>query len=111
MGLHWRLFFLFLLFNLKFGFLSSEEGMEKSAIKVSLFDKEMRIVSSSWVGAGFFAELRQVVYNLIYRCNNHKTTKTLVVDWSQEFFPYKDDPTANGWDLYFEPIHSENVYA
>lgn len=71
----------------------------------------MRIVSSSWIGAGFFAELRQVVYNLIYHCKNDKIPKLLVVDWSQEFFPYKEAPTANGWDLYFEPIHSEKVYA
>jgi hypothetical protein len=30
--------------------------------------------------------------------------KELKVDWSQEFFPYKNDPYENGWDLYFEPI-------
>lgn len=26
------------------------------------------------------------------------------MDWTQEFFPFKDDPHSNGWDLYFEFI-------
>ena len=34
----------------------------------------------------------------------------MIVDWRQPFFPYKDDPACNGWDLYFEPIHSDIVY-
>jgi hypothetical protein len=72
-------------------------------------ERNVKVVSKSWIGAGLFAELKHVIYNLIYR-SDHKTQKTLIVDWYQEFFPYKDDPACNGWDLYFEPINSHKVF-
>lgn len=72
-------------------------------------DRNVKIVSKSWIGAGLFAELKNVIYSLIYRCD-HKISKTLIVDWCQPFFPYKDDPSCNGWDLYFEPIRSDVVF-
>lgn len=69
----------------------------------------VKVVAKSWVGGGFFAELKNVLFNLIYHCD-HKVPKRLVVDWSQELFPYKDDRLSNGWDLYFEPIDSLAVF-
>lgn len=56
----------------------------------------------SRIGAGYFAELSTVVATI--KGYEPLNLKELTVDWSQEFFPYKDDPYENGWDLYFEPI-------
>jgi hypothetical protein len=59
------------------------------------------------IGAGFFAELQKVVANLKYYENKHLSRVT--VDWTEEFFPYKNDPIENGWDLFFEPILNNDV--
>ena len=56
----------------------------------------------SRLGAGYFSELMNVVRTI--KIHEHLYTKGITIDWSQEFFPYKDHPTENGWDLYFEPI-------
>lgn len=52
-------------------------------------------------GGGFFAELHKVMQCLIHY---EKDLVRVHVDWSDEFFPYKDGATENGWDLFFEPI-------
>lgn len=61
---------------------------------------ELRV--ASWLGAGFFAELKNVMGSII-ECDA-KNLQRIVVDWTQEFFPYKDDLRGNGWDLYFDII-------
>lgn len=52
-------------------------------------------------GGGFFAELHKVMQCLIYY---EKDLSQVHVDWSDEFFPYKDGAHENGWNLFFEPI-------
>ena len=53
-------------------------------------------------GAGFFAELHKVVQTIIHFEN--RGIARVYVDWTDEFFPYKNKAHENGWDLYFEPI-------
>lgn len=60
----------------------------------------------STLGAGYFAELQKVVAQLKYYENN---LSRITVDWTDEFFPYKDDPRENGWNLFFEPIHTKQL--
>ncbi len=52
-------------------------------------------------GGGFFAELHKVIQCLIHY---EKDLIRAHVDWTDEFFPYKDGADENGWDLFFEPI-------
>ncbi len=52
-------------------------------------------------GGGFFAELHKVMQCLIHY---EKDLAQVYVDWTDEFFPYKDGADENGWDLFFEPI-------
>jgi hypothetical protein len=54
------------------------------------------------LGAGFFAEFSKVLMGLIHY--EQEGLANVYVDWTDEFFPYKDEPHGNGWDLYFEPI-------
>lgn len=54
------------------------------------------------LGAGFFAEMTKVVSSIIHYENDGLTG--VYVDWTNEFFPYKDAPHENGWDCYFDPI-------
>jgi hypothetical protein len=54
------------------------------------------------LGGGYFSELTKVVDNLI--CFKKQRLNSIAVDWSAEFFPYKDAPSGNGWEFYFEPI-------
>lgn len=63
-------------------------------------------IVKSHVGAGFFAELTKVI-SAIIECEQFDI-KELDIDWSQEFFPYKDDPIENGWNLFFEPVYLRN---
>lgn len=58
----------------------------------------------SCVGCGFFAELNRVIANIAYY--ESRGLKRLVVDWSDEFFPYKDDKKCNGWNCYFDLIQA-----
>lgn len=53
-------------------------------------------------GAGFFAELHKVMLALIHY--EERGLAHVHVDWTDEFFPYKDGAKENGWDLFFEPI-------
>lgn len=62
--------------------------------------EELEVGVQSTFGSGFFAELGQVIRHLVYF--NNKNLKRFYVDWTSEFFPFKDNPTGNGWDLYFE---------
>ena len=52
-------------------------------------------------GGGFFAELHKVMQCLIHY---EKDLTRAHIDWTDEFFPYKDGADENGWDLFFEPI-------
>ncbi len=53
-------------------------------------------------GAGFFAELHKAVQTIIHY--EDRGFADIFIDWTDEFFPYKDDPKENGWDLFFKPI-------
>lgn len=57
-------------------------------------------------GAGFFAELTKVVASIMHY--EQEGFSRIYVDWTDEFFPYKNDPQENGWDVYFEPICLNN---
>ncbi len=63
----------------------------------------VEVTVQSRYGAGFFAEFVTVLSNIVY-FDKKSNFQRLVVDWSQQFFPYKDSPTENGWDLYFDLI-------
>lgn len=61
----------------------------------------INLVIKTHLGAGFFAEFSKVMAVLIHYENE---LQKVWVDWTDEFFPYKDKPDENGWDLYFDPI-------
>jgi len=61
----------------------------------------INLVVKTHLGAGFFAELTKVIAVLIH---HEDEMQKVWVDWTNEFFPYKDKPSENGWDLYFDPI-------
>ncbi len=61
------------------------------------------------IGAGFFAELHKVVQTIIHY--EERGFAAIDVDWRDEFFPYKDDPHENGWDVFFEPIELKPLAA
>lgn len=63
----------------------------------------LKLISTSGYGWGFCAELLKVFDNILYFSKDN--LRAVEVDWSQEFFPYKNDPYENGWDLFFEPIY------
>jgi len=75
---------------------------------IKLTDNPINLTVSSHLGAGFFAELSKVVAALIHF--EEEGLANVYVDWTQEFFPYKNEPHGNGWDLYFEPIPVDNNY-
>jgi hypothetical protein len=62
------------------------------------------VVTTMHRGGGFFCELRKVLENIIHY--ESEGIRSHYVDWTDEFFPFKDAPRENGWDLYFEPIKS-----
>ena len=65
-------------------------------------DRSANLNVTTHLGAGFFCELTKVIGSIIYYENDGLAR--VHVDWTHEFFPYKDEPHGNGWDLYFEPI-------
>jgi hypothetical protein len=67
------------------------------------------IVTVMHRGGGFFCELRKVVENIIHYESDG--IRSHYVNWTDEFFPFKDAPHENGWDLYFEPIKSYEKYS
>lgn len=80
-------------------FVSSTDLKAVEHSKINNIQNSLRI--STWKGAGFFASLRYVLW---YALKNHKPGQNLYVDWSYEFFPYKDDPYMNAYNLFFEPV-------
>jgi len=58
-------------------------------------------------GAGFFAEMHKLMLALIHY--EERGFARVYVDWTDEFFPYKDDAHENGWDLFFEPIPADPI--
>ena len=66
----------------------------------------IKLTVNSRFTAGFFADLLSVIS--IIRGYEPLNLKELNVDWTQEFFPYKDNPHENGWDLFFHPIVFDN---
>jgi hypothetical protein len=67
-----------------------------------------KLVERTTYGAGFFAEMQKVLDSLLHY--SQENLRAVHVDWTDEFFPYKEDPHANGWDLYFEPIQIPSAY-
>ncbi len=64
--------------------------------------RSVNVTTRMHFGAGFFAEFGKVIKSLIYY--EQDGIKSMHVDWTNQFFPYKNKPNENGWDLYFEPI-------
>lgn len=71
-------------------------------LSVHAVSRSLELTIKSSYGAGFFAELHRVVDNILHF--SAENLEKVDVDWSDEFFLYKDDPYENGWDLFFEPI-------
>jgi hypothetical protein len=67
-----------------------------------LINRSVDATASSHIGGGFFCEFGNVISNLIYY--EQDGIRSMYVDWTDQFFPFKDKPHENGWDLYFEPI-------
>ncbi len=65
-------------------------------------DRAVNVNVNTHLGAGFFCEFLKVIGAIIYY--ESEKFASIKVDWTYEFFPFKDSPTGNGWDLYFEPI-------
>lgn len=64
--------------------------------------RSVAVTQASHIGGGFFCEFNGVLTDLIYY--EQDGIKSMYVDWKDQFFPYKNKPDENGWDLYFEPI-------
>ena len=69
--------------------------------------KNVHLVIESRLAAGFFAEMHTLLDRIAFY--EHDTLEKITVNWTQHFFPYKDKPTENGWDLFFEPIEVERT--
>jgi len=67
-----------------------------------------KLVEQATYGAGFFAEMQKVLDSLLHYSKEH--LRAVYIDWSDEYFPYKDDPYENGWNLYFEPIQIADAF-
>ncbi len=68
-------------------------------------DRAVNSMIQSHIGGGFFCEFGKVIASLIYY--EQDGIKSMTVDWTHQFFPFKDGVHENGWDLYFEPIKTE----
>ncbi len=77
-------------------------------IKLKSSEYPINLTITTHIGAGFFAELHKVVQTIIHFEN--RGIKQVHVDWTDEFFPYKDGAHENGWDLYFEPIPTKDAF-
>ncbi len=71
------------------------------AISTTIISNQIDLTVGIQEGAGLYAELHKVLQSIIHY---EKDLASVHVDWTDEFFPYKDDPHQNGWDLFFEPI-------
>jgi len=56
---------------------------------------------------GFFSEFNNLIANLIYY--EKEGIHSVFVDWTHPLFLYKDAPTDNGWDLYFDPVYTDPI--
>lgn len=65
-------------------------------------ERTVEIIQKARIGCGFFCEFGAVVTDLVHY--NQDGIRSMYVDWTYEFFPFKDKPHENGWDLFFEPI-------
>ncbi len=65
-------------------------------------DRSVDATTTTHLGAGFFCEFGKVICNLIYF--EQDGIRSMYVDWTNQFFPFKDDQHGNGWDLFFEPV-------
>ena len=72
----------------------------------SIKTQPINLTIKTHLGAGFFAEFSKVMSGLIHF--EEEGLQNVYVDWTDEFFPYKDEPHGNGWNLYFEPIMVDN---
>ncbi len=61
----------------------------------------IKLINRPQEGGGFYAEIHKIVQNIIHFENQLVAVE---VDWTDEFFPYKDGAHENGWNLFFEPI-------
>jgi hypothetical protein len=68
--------------------------------------KNINLKITSHLGGGFFCEFGKVIKNIIH-CEQENLLSVLV-DWTDPFFPFKNTPEENGWDLFFEPIKTNN---
>lgn len=88
----------------------SIQGIESEVKTVDFNDLDHALFKSNPInltvkmheGAGFFAELHKIILALIHY--EERGFARVYVDWTDEFFPYKDSADENGWDLFFEPI-------
>ena len=69
-------------------------------------DRAVNAAIHSHTGGGFFCEFGKVIASLIHY--EQDGIKSMKVDWTHQFFPFKDGIHENGWDLYFEPIKTES---
>lgn len=63
-----------------------------------------KLTLRSRYGAGFFAELHTVVSYIVLVYFNEEKGREIDVQWTEEFFPYKNDKHENGWNSFFHPI-------
>jgi len=63
---------------------------------------QLEVTVCTHLGAGFYAEFLKVVDAMVYF--EKENLVRVIPNWTQEFFPYKDQPHENGWPLYFEPV-------
>lgn len=68
------------------------------------FNDPLELTVTTHLGAGFFCEFLKVIDNILHFEDEHLVK--VEVDWTHEFFPYKNLPRENGWDLYFDPIET-----
>jgi hypothetical protein len=89
--------------------LLSQQNSASTLSTTSCPAKAVSITTKTHFGAGFFAEFGKVVDSLVHFDDHH--IRSMYIDWTDQFFPYKESPHENGWDLYFEPIQISNLYA
>jgi hypothetical protein len=77
-------------------------GLGCSLFVTASFAKNIVIGTTTQRAAGFFCELQKVVIDLIH-CDKYDIYD-VVPNWRDPFYPFKDDPSENGWDLFFQSI-------
>lgn len=91
-----------------FIFKSCESGVSLTLLPIyNNLHRAVGINHKSHLGGGFFNEFGVVIANLIHY--EQDGIKSVYVDWTDEFFPFKNELSENGWDLYFEPIQVDKV--